>query len=308
MRLDPAVTDRVEITIRAQSDLIDVNSLGFASPAPPGIAEVRVSPTPADGVGVDAGADRVVEIGCDDGIGLTAAGQVVRMSVRASVSDLRSGQPVIGRPCDGGRLALPAGQQEVSVNPGDAFTVDALSLVDGDPVSAPASTSPEVTEWSPARRAVTVDAGAQRLLVVPESTNPGWQAHLDGAQLRPVVVDGWQQGWVVPAGAGGTIELTFRFDSLYRWALVIGLALMALLLVAAWWPSARRTRAGDPIVVPSGRTAARPGASSRSPRGVRCSPRRGWCPAGGDSRPPSWSAPSPQRYRRRPASQSHSWR
>ncbi|MCZ4534687.1 DUF3367 domain-containing protein [Gordonia terrae] len=249
VRLDPAVTDRVEITIRAQSDLIDVNSLGFASPAPPGIAEVQVFPSPATGTD----AERIVEIGCDAGIGLTVAGQVVRMSVRATASELRSGQPVAGRPCGGGRLVLPAGQQEVSVNPGDAFTVDALSLVDGDPVSAPASTSPEVTEWSPARRAVTVDAGAQRLLVVPESTNPGWQAHLDGAQLRPVVVDGWQQGWVVPAGAGGTIELTFRFDSLYRWALVIGLALMALLLVAAWWPSARRTRAGEPVVVPSGR-------------------------------------------------------
>lgn len=250
VRLDPAVTDRIEITIRAQSDLIDVNSLGFASPAPPGIAEVQVFPSPATGTD----ADRIVEIGCDAGIGLTAAGQVVRMSVRATASELRSGRPVVGRPCGDGRLVLPAGQQEVSVNPGDAFTVDAVSLVNGDPVSAPASTSPEVTEWSPVRRVVTVDAGAQRLLVVPESTNPGWQAHLDGTQLRPVVVDGWQQGWVVPAGAGGTIELTFRFDSLYRWALVIGLALMALLLVAAWWPSARRTRAGEPVVVPSGRS------------------------------------------------------
>lgn len=250
VRLDPAVTDRIEITIRAQSDLIDVNSLGFASPAPPGIAEVQVFPSPATGTD----ADRIVEIGCDAGIGLTAAGQVVRMSVRATASELRSGRPVVGRPCGDGRLVLPAGQQEVSVNPGDAFTVDAVSLVNGDPVSAPASTSPAVTEWSPVRRVVTVDAGAQRLLVVPESTNPGWQAHLDGTQLRPVVVDGWQQGWVVPAGAGGTIELTFRFDSLYRWALVIGLALMALLLVAAWWPSARRTRAGEPVVVPSGRS------------------------------------------------------
>ncbi|MFE0751591.1 DUF3367 domain-containing protein [Gordonia sp. NPDC058843] len=249
VRLDPAVTDRVEITIRAQSDLIDVNSLGFASPAPPGIAEVRVSPSPA--VGVDA--DRVVEIGCDDGIGLTAAGQVLRMSLRASVSDLRNGQPVIGRPCGDGRLALPAGQQEVSVNPGEAFTVDALSLVKGEPVSAAASSAPEVTEWSEVRRAVTVESGPQRLLVVPESPNPGWQAQLDGTRLRPVVVDGWQQGWVVPAGTAGTIDLTYRFDSLYRWALVIGLALMALLLAAAWWPSARRTRVGEPIVVPAGR-------------------------------------------------------
>ncbi|WGJ87974.1 DUF3367 domain-containing protein [Gordonia sp. SMJS1] len=249
VQLDPAVTDRVEITIRAQSDLIDVNSLGFASPASPGIAEVQVFPSPATGTD----ADRIVEIGCDAGIGLTAAGQVVRMSVRARASDLRTGQPLIGRPCGDGRLALPAGQQEVSVNPGDAFTVDAVSLVNGDPVSAPASSSPAVTEWSAVRRAVSIESGPQRLLVVPESTNPGWQAHLDGTQLRPVVVDGWQQGWVVPAGAGGTVELTFRFDSLYRWALVIGLALMALLLVAAWWPSARRTRAGEPVVVPSGR-------------------------------------------------------
>ncbi|AWO86045.1 DUF3367 domain-containing protein [Gordonia terrae] len=249
VRLDPAVTDRIEITIRAQSDLIDVNSLGFASPAPPGIAEVRVSPSTATGTD----ADRVVEIGCDDGIGLTAAGQVVRMSVRARASDLRSGQPVIGRPCGDGGLALPAGQQEVSVNPGDAFTVDALSLVNGDPVSAPASTSPEVSEWSAVRRAVTVESGPQRLLVVPESTNPGWQARLDGVSLRPVVVDGWQQGWIVPAGAAGTIDLTYRFDSLYRWSLVIGLALMVLLLLAAWWPSARRAPPGEPIVVPAGR-------------------------------------------------------
>nr|WP_156354221.1 DUF3367 domain-containing protein [Gordonia sp. HS-NH1] len=249
VRLDPAVTDRVEITIRAQSDLIDFNSLGFASPAPPGIAEVRVSPSPP--AGADEG--RVVEIGCDAGIGLTAAGQVVRMSVRATAADLRNGQPVIGRPCGDGRLALPAGQQEVSVNPGDAFTVDALSLVNGDAVSAPASVAPVVTEWSAVRRAVTVESGPERLLVVPESTNPGWQARLGGTPLRPVVVDGWQQGWVVPAGTAGTIELTYRFDSLYRWALVIGLALMVLLLVAAWWPSTRRPPAGVPIVAPAGR-------------------------------------------------------
>ena len=48
------------------------------------------------------------------------------------------------------------------------------------------------------------------MLVVPESVNPGWVAHTpDGAALTPVIVNGWQQGWVVPAGEQGAITLTF---------------------------------------------------------------------------------------------------
>ena len=39
------------------------------------------------------------------------------------------------------------------------------------------------------------------MIVVPESINPGWIAHTaNGVTLTPVVVNGWQQGWVVPAG------------------------------------------------------------------------------------------------------------
>ncbi|WP_439030482.1 DUF3367 domain-containing protein [Gordonia terrae] len=247
VRLDPAVTDRIEITLLAQTDLIDVNSLGFASPAPPGIAEVEVSPAPA-GRGTTEDTDnrvddRIVEIGCDDGIGVTAAGQVIRMSARTTAAALRAGQPVVGRACGAAKLALPAGRQEVSVNPGEAFTVDALSLVDGAPVAPAVTTTPSVTEWSAAHRSVEVGSGPERVLTVPESTNPGWIARHDGRELRPVVVNGWQQGWVVPAGTTGTIELTYRFDSLYRWALSIGLVVMVLLLVVAWWPPGRRRTA-----------------------------------------------------------------
>ncbi len=258
VRLDPAVTDRVEITLRAQTDLIDVNSLGFASPAPPGIAEVEVFPAPAGrGNSKDADGDRAVEIGCDDGIGVTAAGQVIRMSARTTAAALRAGQPVVGRACGATGLALPAGRQEVSVNPGEAFTVDALSLVAGQGLAGAVTTTPVVTEWSAAQRSVQVESGPERVLTVPESTNPGWIARHDGRELRPVVVNGWQQGWVVPAGTSGTIELTYRFDSLYRWALVIGLALMLLLLAVAWWPTRRRRPVGDlvslPVSVPPGR-------------------------------------------------------
>lgn len=235
LRLDPAVTDRIEITIREQAGLIDVNSLGFATPAPPGIAEVEVFPAPAP----PADPDRVVEIGCDDGIGITAAGQVVGVSARTTAGALRSGEPVVGTPCANGELRLPAGRQEVAVNPGEAFTVDAVSLVH-EPLTPATTSVPTVAEWGATHRVVDVDAGPERLLVVPESTNPGWIARLDGTELSPVVVDGWQQGWIVPEGASGRVDLTYRFDSLYRWSIVVGLAMMAALLLAAWWPSKRR--------------------------------------------------------------------
>ena len=51
------------------------------------------------------------------------------------------------------------------------------------------------------REVTVVRAPHTRVLVIPESVNPGWIAHsTDGATLTPIIVNGWQQGWVVPAG------------------------------------------------------------------------------------------------------------
>jgi arabinofuranan 3-O-arabinosyltransferase len=84
-------------------------------------------------------------------------------------------------------------------------------------------------------------------LVVPESINPGWVAHTStGTRLTPVAVNGWQQGWVVPAGTSGTITLTFAPNSLYRAGLAGGLALLPLLAAMAWWPQRRRPRDDPP--------------------------------------------------------------
>jgi arabinofuranan 3-O-arabinosyltransferase len=85
------------------------------------------------------------------------------------------------------------------------------------------------------------DATTSRVLVVPESINHGWVARAGaGTRLAPVAVNGWQQGWVVPAGTSGTITLTFAPNSLYRLGLAAGLALLALLALMAWWPQRRR--------------------------------------------------------------------
>ena len=80
-----------------------------------------------------------------------------------------------------------------------------------------------------------------RVLVVPESINPGWIAHrADGTRLTPVTVNGWQQGWVLPPGTEGPVTLAFTSNALYRAGLIGGLALLPLLALLAFLPVRRR--------------------------------------------------------------------
>lgn len=249
-----ARADTVVLTIEEQSDLIDVNDLGFAKDAPVGISEAQVLP---GGPNVPDDDHRIIEIGCATdpsgpyGMGVTAAGQMLRLHVRTTVGALRLGESVSATACPGPSLRLPAGEQEVAVNPGRAFTVDAVTLRrPGAEASSPAVTHPQVTEWAPTDRRLTVDAAdTDRILFVPESTNPAWHARADGRELKPVVVNGWQQGWIVPAGTGGTVALTVDLDSPYRWALGAGLALVVVLFAVAFGPRFGRRRC-EPAVRP----------------------------------------------------------
>jgi len=85
------------------------------------------------------------------------------------------------------------------------------------------------------------------VLVIPESINPGWVARTSsGLRLTPVAVNGWQQGWVVPAGNPGTITLTFASNGLYRAGLAVGLALLPLLAFLALWRTRRRAAPDAP--------------------------------------------------------------
>jgi arabinofuranan 3-O-arabinosyltransferase len=86
-----------------------------------------------------------------------------------------------------------------------------------------------------------------RVLVVPESINPGWAAHSsDGTTLTPITVNGWQQGWLVPANASGPITLAFASNTPYRIGLFGGLALLPLLVLLAFWPVRRPRQDAQP--------------------------------------------------------------
>jgi arabinofuranan 3-O-arabinosyltransferase len=257
LSLNPRVTDTVTLSLLDWQDVIDRNALGFDQLKPPGLADVAVLGTdgapiaPAD---APRNRNREIVVDCDgdlQGPVIAVAGRFVHTSIRTTAGALSDGGPVRAIPCDREPIALPAGQQELLISPGDAFVVDGAQLLTAGgaelPGSANAPPVPAATgAWGPARREVRAPPSeASRVLVIPESINPGWVARTStGARLTPVAVNGWQQGWVVPAGNPGTITLTFASNSLYRAGLAVGLALLPLLALLAFWRT-RRRRADD---------------------------------------------------------------
>ncbi|MFD4180960.1 alpha-(1-_3)-arabinofuranosyltransferase family protein [Rhodococcus sp. NPDC058514] len=276
IRLEPTVTDRIVLSLVDWEDVLDQTALGFAKVQPAGLAEIGVLTTTPDGTdqvvpgtGVEAApTDRTVTVGCADGPVVSLAGTTLRTSVTATVGQLRSGAPVPATVCADGTddvaetesssvdpdalaataIPLQAGRQDLTVAPGAAFFVDGLQLEASPVAPQPARDAVRVPTdgWTPNERALQVTAADRdRLLVVPESNNIGWVATApDGAQLAPVVVNGWQQGWIVPAGTSRTVTLEFPTDRWYRLGIFGGLLLLIPLLLLAVLPNRRRATPG----------------------------------------------------------------
>jgi arabinofuranan 3-O-arabinosyltransferase len=244
------VTDTVTLRLLDWTDVIDRTALGFDQLKPPGLAEVTVlggDGRPVAAADAARNRSRQVTIDCGHGPVIAVAGRFVHTSIRTTAGALLDGKPVPAQPCDPQPIVLPAGQQELLISPGAAFIVDGAQLSVPRTEIPSATTVPAATgAWGAARREVQAAAATtSRVLVVPESINPGWVARAtNGTRLTPVAVNGWQQGWVVPAGTSGTITLTFASNSLYRVGLVGGLALLPLLTLMALWPARRVRRDG----------------------------------------------------------------
>jgi arabinofuranan 3-O-arabinosyltransferase len=254
--LKPRVTDTVKVSILDWDDIIDRTALGFDQLKPPGLAEVTaLDPLGAPIAAADAARnrDRAIELPCGRGPIIGVAGQFVQTSIDTTVGAMLDGEPIAARPCQSGPIELPAGQQELLISPGTTFTADGVQL-DGplaSRIQSAATLPAQIKAWTADHREVDVAPSAEsRVLVVPESVNPGWVAHgRDGAQLTAVTVNGWQQGWVLPPGTEGPVTLTFPLNTPYRLGLIGGLALLPVLALLAFLPVRRRVAPEAPARV-----------------------------------------------------------
>jgi len=247
VRFAPLTTDRMDVSFPRVRQATIITSTGQLQTLPVRLSRFSV-PALAGLHPVMPPAQAKFVLACGQGPALTVDGHVYQTSVSGTIGQLSQYLPLPVRLCaPGGTLSLGTGRHTlIAATPG-TFAVTDLSLTAVNAAAGGSGTSRTVTvgSWQPDQRRLGIGPGAASYLEVHENYNPGWAAALNGQVLTPVRLDGWQQGFVVPAGAGGTITLTFRPAGTYHVALVASILAALLLLAVAAWSFIARPRDGD---------------------------------------------------------------
>ncbi|GAB2752007.1 alpha-(1-_3)-arabinofuranosyltransferase domain-containing protein [Nocardioides pakistanensis] len=253
---EPFVTDEVTIRFDGVEQAFFTDGLS-GGPLPVGVAEVSFPGARVPTI------DRheQLDLGCGSGPEVMVNGVRTQTRVASTLARLMAGEPVRVLPCGEGTVELEKGENRIGVSPSRLMRPETLRLVSD---SVPALTRPQrvstaVRDWTATERTVEVsDRDQPTLLVVAENANDGWVATLDGEELQPQRVDGWKQGWVLPAGAAGEVRLAFTPNGSYQAGLLGGAVPVLLVLLAALLPARRRpapalrTAAVGPLVVAVG--------------------------------------------------------
>jgi arabinofuranan 3-O-arabinosyltransferase len=187
--------------------------------------------------------DKTFRLGCGQGPPLRIDHTTVPTEMTGTVGDLLDFKPIPFTACvPKGGVPLAAGSHTLSAPAEASAFLDTSILIRSGPsvqTAAPKRTV-RIIKWNADARTMTVTAGPATYLVVAQNYNAGWLAKLDGTTLRPDRVDGWQQGFEIPAGRGGVLTLTMAPDFVLHLALVIGALFLLLLGVLALTPGRRR--------------------------------------------------------------------
>lgn len=216
--------------------------VGRATPLPVGLAGLTIPALQGLNTGTPS-PSTAVNLACGQGPSLTVDGTTYPTSVSGTVADLTSSRSLPLHLCTKGAALTLASGRHFLTSPGYGLplTVTGLTLknaASGSPATTTAATGRTFTvkDWGTERRTGTIGAGAQSYLEVHQAAAPGWTATLNGKTLKPVTLDGWQQAFIVPAGAGGTVVMDFTPVSGYHLWLIVAIVAFAILLILALWP------------------------------------------------------------------------
>lgn len=193
-----------------------------------GVEEVSVDGL-AGRTAVRARSTTAVDLPCGQGPEVRVDGKLVPTQLSTTVGALRDGQPAGWQACH--PPTLTAGPHHVVAGPGSSTIVSTMVIGATRPPPSPAPRRVAVAAWGSQHRTLSVSAGAATIVATTENHNAGWHATLGGRELPAVRVDGWRQGWIVPAGSAGTIQLRYAPGRTQALGLAAG-ALAVLLLVA----------------------------------------------------------------------------
>ncbi|WP_179500154.1 alpha-(1-_3)-arabinofuranosyltransferase family protein [Streptomyces sp. WZ.A104] len=232
-RFSPVNTDRMDITISRQAPLTVHNPVADGQlQLPVGLSEVYIpaleefrSPQPKP--------DQKFSLPCGRGPVLSVGGTYLETRAEGRVRDLTQRRPIQVSLCTkDSKVELAASSTTVQAGDTGPLAITDVTLSNGSTAAAAAAPrTVDVEQGEGDRRTVSVGAGEASYLQIHENHNEGWKATLDGKELTPLRIDGWQQAWLVPEGEGGTVTLEYEPAEIYR-AGLIGAGVLFLALVA----------------------------------------------------------------------------
>ncbi|MDN3020426.1 alpha-(1-_3)-arabinofuranosyltransferase [Streptomyces sp. S.PB5] len=202
--------------------------------------------------------DREFTLPCGEGPDVSVDRELYQTSVKGTVGDLREHRAVEVTLCqegrDDGELELSSGTHQVEGGDAGPLVLTGITLTRGTVAEpTPAGRELRIRDWLGDRREVTVGSGAATYLTTYENYNDGWKATLNGKELSSVRLDGWQQGWRIPSGAGGTVKLSYEPAVTYDAALIAsGVAVLVLIGLVLWRRSSPNPDEPQPPPPPPG--------------------------------------------------------
>jgi arabinofuranan 3-O-arabinosyltransferase len=248
IRFSPLTTDSLRIQFAKVATGTTVSPISdVQTPLPVGLSNVTLPDLDIPVVG-PLELQTPVNLVCGQGPALTIDGKSIPTSVSGTLGDLVDLKPmrIAACPPGGGGVQLATGahsfEADDSTNPFEVTSVAIKAVGASGIPSVAAPRTAKVERWTAENRSIKVGAGPATYLAVAQNYNSGWSAKLGNQTLKPVRLDGWQQGYLVPAGKSGVVTMTMGPDKLFRLLLAFGAALLAALLALSLVPSHKETQ------------------------------------------------------------------